>query len=505
MAHHQQKKFCFILVLTLVFIFIAPVQTAHSEDWFDRFGSSLVTNKASAWESQKMGHFSGGGISYRVQVDRTPLFSITPPRIEAGCGGIDSFWGGFSFLNVEFLIQKLKNILQAAPAYAFDLALTQLCQTCANILKSLEAIANELNALAMDDCKASQALVHTGAKYLTSLLGVESTKGEDSGGGAGFLSGMLQKVETNLRDFRDDLHKFLDYRYGCDKQGSKKDECRAKYTLSGSIWKIALKMANDKNPDFKINERYVELVSALYGDIEFKLPDEVTKQDDKAKSALIMRLPPCQDSFSSLISAMVGIDEVTIPPILVRVSTKDKTECAQVDASYVLSDSQFFFGRRARLAVNDIKESMLTGKALSNDTIAMINESIVPIYTALNIFNLRMTPKSPDLVTAEEKALAEMLAASNSLYILSSIHSSALEIMGEASTHISSLMDMGIYPQEGYEMALAAMRESMNQVSMELTARIEEARITYMQALDSVVKAHSLKTVFHTLLINRMM
>ena len=494
-----------LIILLAAAVCFSTSRLAQAGDWFDRFGSSLVTNQASAWDSQKMGHYSGGGVSFRTPVDRTPFFSVTPPRIEAGCGGIDAFWGGFSFLNVDFLIQKLKNILQAAPAYAFDLALTQLCQTCANILKSLEAIANELNSLALDDCKASQALTHTGAKYLTSLMGIESTNGEDTGGGAGFLTGMLKKVETNLGDFRNELHKFLDYRYGCDRQGSDKDACRTKYTLSGSIWKIALKMANDKRPDFKIDEKYAQLVSALYGDIEFRLPDEVDKANSKAKSAIIMRLPPCQDSFAALVNAMVGTEDAAIPKIMVRTNLETKPECVEVDASTILSDTQFFFGQRAKLAVEDIKTSMLTGKKLENQTVIMINQSVVPIYTALNILNLRLTPKSTTLATAEEKALAQMLAASNALFILTSLHSSALEIMGEATTHISSLMDMGIYPQDGYDKGLIAMRESMNLVSMEVTGKIEEARTNYMQALDSIVKAHSLKTVFHTLLINKMM
>ena len=72
------------------------------------------------------------------------LFSAQAPRFKVGCGGIDLFMGGFSFLNVNYLVQKFQKILQAAPAMAFDLALSTLCQQCSNIMKSLEALANEL-------------------------------------------------------------------------------------------------------------------------------------------------------------------------------------------------------------------------------------------------------------------------------------------------------------------------------------------------------------------------
>ena len=88
---------------------------------------------------------------------RPSVFRGTP-RFKVGCGGIDLFMGGFSFLNVNYLVQKFQKILQAAPAMAFDLALSTLCQQCSNIMKSLEALANELNGLQMNDCHDAKVL-----------------------------------------------------------------------------------------------------------------------------------------------------------------------------------------------------------------------------------------------------------------------------------------------------------------------------------------------------------
>jgi conjugative transfer pilus assembly protein TraH len=72
---------------------------------------------------------------------------------------VDLFLGGMSFMNVNYLVQKLQNIMSAAPAAAFDIALKTLCPQCSDTIKSLEALADRLNQLQLDDCKASKAMV----------------------------------------------------------------------------------------------------------------------------------------------------------------------------------------------------------------------------------------------------------------------------------------------------------------------------------------------------------
>ena len=84
-----------------------------------------------------------------------------PPRVSAGCGGIDIFSGGVGLLDFDYLVEKLQNILQASPAAAFDLALNVLCEPCATTIKSLTAIADQLNQIQLDDCKASKAMIAT--------------------------------------------------------------------------------------------------------------------------------------------------------------------------------------------------------------------------------------------------------------------------------------------------------------------------------------------------------
>ncbi|MGZ3593574.1 MAG: conjugal transfer protein TraH, partial [Syntrophales bacterium] len=64
-----------------------------------------------------------------------------------------------SLMNFQYLVQKLQGILASAATVAFDMALKVLCPICSETLKSVEAIANQLNSAGLDSCKAGKAIV----------------------------------------------------------------------------------------------------------------------------------------------------------------------------------------------------------------------------------------------------------------------------------------------------------------------------------------------------------
>lgn len=80
-------------------------------------------------------------------------------------------------MNVEMLVQKLQNILSAAPAAAFDIALKTLAPQVSDTIKSLEAIVDKLNNLQLDDCKAAKALVGVASSPFSSIMS-EGVKAE---------------------------------------------------------------------------------------------------------------------------------------------------------------------------------------------------------------------------------------------------------------------------------------------------------------------------------------
>jgi len=171
---NRKLSFLAVFILTLAFL-VAGVPSAHASGWVDSWLDQKLDQKsgtpAGHFEGQKRGYWTGGSFSGRVQTSKDYLATVMPPKLSAGCGGIDIFSGGVALLDFDYLVQKMQNILQAAPAVAFDLALNVLCEPCANTIKSMEAIADSLNALQLDDCKASRAVV---AKIMSPLAGNNS-------------------------------------------------------------------------------------------------------------------------------------------------------------------------------------------------------------------------------------------------------------------------------------------------------------------------------------------
>jgi len=165
-----------ILVLFSILSITTPTRAAWIDDWIDQ----RTTTSPDYFEGQKRHYGTLGGFSARWQPSQDHLFSIAPPKFKTGCGGIDVFMGGFSFLNADYLVQKLQNMMNAAPAVAFDMALETLCSQCAKALKSLEAISDRLNQLQFDDCKASKAVVATIADGIKNGFSWESMKKSQS-------------------------------------------------------------------------------------------------------------------------------------------------------------------------------------------------------------------------------------------------------------------------------------------------------------------------------------
>ncbi|RMG03684.1 MAG: hypothetical protein D6726_05070 [Nitrospirae bacterium] len=145
-------------VLLILIMLVMGFSPAYGAGWVDDWLTSHSSVAPTSLKGQKRGYFTLGSFSGRRAMSTDRLFSVSPPKLKFGCGGIDAFLGGFSFLNTEYLVQKFQNILSAAPAAAFEIALNNLCEVCKTTIDALEGIADKLNSIQMDDCKLSRSL-----------------------------------------------------------------------------------------------------------------------------------------------------------------------------------------------------------------------------------------------------------------------------------------------------------------------------------------------------------
>ena len=144
--------------------------TSGAQSWVDDWFTSSTSGSPGSFETQQRGYYTGGSFQGRWRMSNDHVVSMTAPKMRVGCGGIDIFGGGFSFLDEDYLVDKFQRILQAAPAMAFDLALQEFCKPCLAGLQTLEDLSDQLNSIQVNDCRMSQRLVKAVAEQDASLL-----------------------------------------------------------------------------------------------------------------------------------------------------------------------------------------------------------------------------------------------------------------------------------------------------------------------------------------------
>ncbi|MDO8416285.1 MAG: conjugal transfer protein TraH [Agitococcus sp.] len=119
-------------------------------------GSAISVNQPGAYQSGTRNSFIAGGLEMRVprQATAPQLFSVTPPKIYAGCGGISAHFGGFSFISGPEFEKLLKSIASgAALGFVSMLVLKTLCPSCEAVVQFLKTAAQQAARLAKDSCK----------------------------------------------------------------------------------------------------------------------------------------------------------------------------------------------------------------------------------------------------------------------------------------------------------------------------------------------------------------
>jgi hypothetical protein len=405
-------------IILSIFVVVFFTSNVCAENWFDSFGDMQFSNPAHL-ETQKRGYFSMGGVSYKTHLSKQSFVGVTMPRMQVGCGGIEMFWGGLNYMQPEYLVQAFQNIMSAAPAFAFDIALKVLCEQCYEIKSTLESIANLVNQMAMDECGAARALANAAGNYVTNKL---QEMGYDGGSSGTWHSDMLEAIQGNLTSAKEELDNF----YGTEFCGWTKDEhsvfgpCKQFANLCNgpkSFWTDVARLESAQatepdNPFFGCdcsdsgcnNCYFLYLVSGLFGDLfvsgwqqkeggilgevamEYKQP-KVNYKDKKVLIDLLQHLLS-QDGKMQIIGMQF-------------VKNGDSYEFKDV----ILDDDKLKaiqFGKKANDAIEEIIEAFKDGTGtLSTSTIEFINEQELPLWKIINMLL--------KLVSQPEQATAHLL------------------------------------------------------------------------------------------------
>lgn len=142
-----------VVFAALTFSAVTMLAPAHAglKDAMNEMFIVSSTNPQ-AIETQRLRGIYGGSMTMRNASRPINIAQFGAPRIDAGCGGIDIFFGSFSFINGAQFEQLIRSIAANAVGFAVKAAITGMCAPCAGILSDLEDAVRELNSLAKNSC-----------------------------------------------------------------------------------------------------------------------------------------------------------------------------------------------------------------------------------------------------------------------------------------------------------------------------------------------------------------
>ncbi len=146
--------------LLLVSPFISNANIASSMGDFFKGSSYMNTTSGKVVHAQEANYITAGNAQIKTPSENIQIARIQLPSIQAGCGGINLFTGGFSFISKDEFVKIGKSIVQMAPAFGVNMALTYLDPAMKENLKELQDVIQKINEFNMSSCEAAEAILN---------------------------------------------------------------------------------------------------------------------------------------------------------------------------------------------------------------------------------------------------------------------------------------------------------------------------------------------------------
>lgn len=174
----------------LFFLACAGARADLNADMAAAFRQMRHETRPEVFETERRGVVAGGSLSVRSPLGREDLLAVSAPGAKAGCRGIDLYAGSFSYVNREEFIKFLRAIAANAEGYAFEIALSSMCEKCAQHIETLQRKIQSLNEYFGNSCQLAQGVVND-------TLGAFGRKGLNDASLAGQFAGAGDLFETS--------------------------------------------------------------------------------------------------------------------------------------------------------------------------------------------------------------------------------------------------------------------------------------------------------------------
>jgi len=136
-----------------------PVNAGFLNDMYEDMSANANVTGAQIYESQRVGVITGGGMVWKAPVQNFQPFGFTPPRLKAGCGGIDLFMGSFSMFSKDEFIQMMRALAQNSAGVLFEVALQALSPEIASVMSKFTNMVKGANEHFGNSCEKAREVV----------------------------------------------------------------------------------------------------------------------------------------------------------------------------------------------------------------------------------------------------------------------------------------------------------------------------------------------------------
>lgn len=149
----------FTAVVVSISILAGPAHAGFMDDFYTSAGAAVNVTPADMRKSGSGNFVTGGSVVWRVPQRGFTPFLWQPPRIKAGCGGIDMYMGSFGFANTTQFVDYLRNVGQNALGLFFKMALKAMSPDLEGAVNDLTSMINMFNGQASNSCEMAQNLL----------------------------------------------------------------------------------------------------------------------------------------------------------------------------------------------------------------------------------------------------------------------------------------------------------------------------------------------------------
>lgn len=352
----------FILFLTLIVSSSLLNSSIHAdmksnlEKAFQSLGMANNVSSSGGYQDQTGGYYTGGNVFARSRVNNPDLFTMQLPHYRAGCGGIDLFLGGFSYINAKEFTQLLRNIGSNAAGYAFNLALATVTPQIKSVLDELSAKVQEMTNQNINSCEAAATLVggvwprtDASSQLLCNAMGKELGLASDWAQSRQKCGSEQQRERINAR---------------------KGEKAEFKDVL-GDEFNMAWR-AIQKNSFLARDSQLAEFFMTISGTILSR------RQGRKME----MKVLPSKSGDANLITALV---QGNVPAEIYKCDHYGEAQCLNPTTQRItLPETNALHGRIQKLLLS-ISDNVREDKALSEEQKAFVNSTMIPVLKIIAV------------------------------------------------------------------------------------------------------------------------